>query len=248
MRLDRSAHIGSAIYWHGYHHRGLVRLLDRELESDMTFVDVGANFGELTVFAAKRLAGGRVLAIEPEDRAFDRLRENVELNHLLNVEVLNVGLGDRVGTRQLFGPEEGRGGWNEGAYTSLPRPDRSRFVQTFPVLRLDDVLDERDFRSVDVVKVDVEGSELDVLRGAEHCLRRDGPLLVVEWNLPGMATAGYGPGDLMTFLRGCGYSTFEAVRPARRGFRHRYRLIPLDLVLQEADQQTLDVVCRSDLA
>ena len=61
--LDRASYMGSLIYWRGFHSRNELQCLGRLLQPNMTFVDVGANRGEFTVYAAKRLIDGCVYAI-----------------------------------------------------------------------------------------------------------------------------------------------------------------------------------------
>jgi hypothetical protein len=81
ITLDRASQISSAIYWSGHHSLPLMRFLRNYLTPEMTLVDVGANIGEVTLFAAKKLRDGRVLAFEPMPRVFAQLARNVELNH-----------------------------------------------------------------------------------------------------------------------------------------------------------------------
>src|SRR5215467_12649370 len=76
ITLDKSSYIGGAIYWGGHHSLELVRFLRGFLKPDMTVADVGANIGEITLFAAKKLQKGRVLAFEPMPRVFEQLSQN----------------------------------------------------------------------------------------------------------------------------------------------------------------------------
>ena len=75
LRVDRSSMIGSLIYWNGSFSPNELAVLGRILEPDMVFADVGANQGELTVFAASRLPHGHVLAFEPMESLHRQLLE-----------------------------------------------------------------------------------------------------------------------------------------------------------------------------
>src|SRR5579885_1779623 len=82
LKIDRSSFIGSSIYWNGYSSLNELYLLGRLLEPHMVFVDVGANQGEFTLYAAKRLPAGKVLAFEPVEERYRHLIENVKMNGL----------------------------------------------------------------------------------------------------------------------------------------------------------------------
>ncbi len=229
LRLDRRSFIGAKIYWTGYHHRRESAWLRKALLPGMTFLDIGANLGEFVVLAAK-LAGpqGRVLAFEPMDAMRAQCAGNVAANHFTNVVILPLGLGEDERELQLFGPpalgtsQE----MNDGLYTSFPSPGCDLPVQTIPIRRLDEVLAQQGTQRVDIIKIDVEGAELMVLRGAVKTLERDRPRLIVELNADAARAAGYAIGDVVDFLRERKYrlSRFEsrgrlvpfAADPARR--------------------------------
>ncbi len=131
-------------------------------------VDVGAHLGNHTVFLAK-VCGARVLAFEPQPDMFDALRRNVELNGLEElVTTYNVALGERPGhgTLRHALPD------NTGSAKLELEDDGSVRVST---------LDEHvgDLR-VSLMKIDVEGFELEVLKGAERVIARDNPIIYAE--------------------------------------------------------------------
>jgi FkbM family methyltransferase len=121
------------------------------------YLDVGANLGNHTVFFAQHCPATTVHAFEPVDVALAMLVENVALNGLTNVSVHPFGLSAQEGQ---FETQVGN----------------RRFA--ISCRRLDDL--HLDGPLAVVVKVDVEGMELDVVRGAERTLRRDLPLMYVE--------------------------------------------------------------------
>jgi Methyltransferase FkbM domain len=95
ISLDRASCISSAIYWSGHHSLPLIKFLRGFLKPEMTLADIGANIGEVTLYAAKRLNGGRVLSFEPVPGVFAQLCDNVALNHFSCVKLFNIGLYDR---------------------------------------------------------------------------------------------------------------------------------------------------------
>lgn len=144
------------------------------VEPGQCFVDVGANNGYYTLLAASRVGPeGSVMSFEPNPEAFQRLTRNVELNRLKNVRTFQVALSDGTREGQLFCPAEG-----DGLSSLTPLPDsRPIAIHELPFDSLPCP------RRVDVVKIDVEGAELDVLKGMERTVAANPRIKVVaEWN------------------------------------------------------------------
>lgn len=128
---------------------------------DFRFVDIGANVGAYTVFAA--LAGGRgarVLAVEPNRRVLDRLRVNVAANGLANVDIAEVALGDADGEAEFAVDRHNMG---QSSLLVGQRGAGTCEVVRVRVRRLADLLAETGFTRIDVLKIDVEGYEDRVL-------------------------------------------------------------------------------------
>jgi FkbM family methyltransferase len=193
----------------------LHRLLDRRVTPGATVVDVGANIGYNAIHAA-RLAGprGRVVALEPTPDTLAILRRNVAASGLANLAVEPVAAGRRAGTRDFFVRGE------VSAVNSL-YPD-SRFAHVTEVLPVTVApLDELVRGPVDVVKIDVEGAELDVLEGMPRILRTPGITLIVEWDPLLQRMAGHDAEALPRWLLERGWrlrsASHTAVRPLAPG-------------------------------
>jgi FkbM family methyltransferase len=183
--------------------------LSRVLQPGATFVDAGANEGLYALFAS-RLVGdrGRVVAVEPSSREFARLQRNVEQNALRNVRAHRVALGAQPGTASLTIAEEAHAGQNTlGAFAYAGV--RAAGAETVTVQRLDDLLAAEGRPRVAAIKIDVEGSELAVLRGARETLRRDQPLLLLELSEPALASQGSSGAALGEFLSSLAYVTYS---------------------------------------
>ncbi len=177
------------------------------LKPGMTFVDVGANDGLYTSFAARCVGpGGKVIAVEPSSRECARLERNLELNHLQNVLTFPVAASDRrdEGTLRVAG--YGHEGHNTlGAFiydTSLARTETVRLIP------LDELAREAHIKRVDVMKIDVEGAEFAVLQGARGILSRDHPILLLELCDETLQHQGAGSADVLKLLRAYGYEVF----------------------------------------
>jgi FkbM family methyltransferase len=138
-------------------------LLRALLEPGMTFFDVGANVGYFSLLAAHAVGvAGRVVSFEPDPRVFEVLRENVRMNELDRVELLNVAAAEDVGRATLVGHPDHADNRGVSRLGSARAGDRSFDVATTSV---EEVRTRRGIKTVDVVKIDVEGAELRVLKG-----------------------------------------------------------------------------------
>ncbi len=186
------------------------RLLDQLVRPGATVVDVGANIGYNTVHAA-RLAGprGRVIALEPTPDNLEVLRRNVESAQLENVLIEPLAAGRALGIRDFF-VRGARSAVNslfaESCYASVTD------VLKVAVSPLDDVVKG----AVDVVKIDVEGAEIDVLEGMARLLRAPPKALIVEWHPLLQTMAGYAPDELPRWLLGRGWRLQAASHTAAR--------------------------------
>ncbi len=169
-----------------------------------TIIDVGAHDGALTLPLA-RLAGARVIAFEPLPQAFDRLAHAARSTPG-EIELRREALGDRDGEIVLEVPHVGGVAQEQWAsmvkdYEAIRRADpRVDLVErhTVPLIRLDSL----ELLDVTAMKIDAEGAELEVLRGAEATLRRCRPILTVEIEERHRAGS---TREVPAFLAGLGY-------------------------------------------
>ena len=183
--------------------------LDTFLEPNMTFVDGGANDGIYSLFAARRVgSGGTVLAVEPSTREFERLEANLDLNPDVHVVPVLAALGSEAGEAELAVAEAGHEGQNTiGSTVSNPKVV-TQTHETVRVTTVDALVDERGLARVDVVKLDVEGSEVDALLGATRTIERFRPLVQLEAETERLASQGRTKGDLRRVLEGLDYEIF----------------------------------------
>jgi FkbM family methyltransferase len=146
-----------------------------------TVVDVGAHIGLYSLIAAKRVGpSGKVIAIEPDPENFKILKKNILLNQLSSVEALECAVYSTRGKLRLFLPEleQGRTIFN------TVMQDRARTSTNFLEVEantLDNILESINITEVNWIKIDVEGAELEVLKGAVNTLSSNKNIaLVVE--------------------------------------------------------------------
>jgi len=165
-------------------------VLEPYLKPGMTVFDVGANIGYLTYFFCRRVApGGQVYSFEPEKSNFNELAANVERNGITYCCPLQVALGAKDG-EVCFAP--GLNGHINVDPASLPN---------CTMVSLDSFVRQRSIQRVSLVKIDVEGWELDVLQGMREILaRNEKPILYVEVHPEGFLGKGE-PEKVIRFLQ-----------------------------------------------
>jgi FkbM family methyltransferase len=193
--------VSSTQYSHGDFEPAETRLMTGVVQSGWTVVDVGANFGWHAIHLARHVgSAGRVFAFEPIPETFDELFENRRLNNCEhNLEIVNAALGTMEGDVTFYLPSI-----HLGAGAASQHLDLGAKVQV-RMHSLDDFLEQRGVTRVDFIKADVEGGELNVLRGAERIIGRCRPAILVENVDVHCRRFGQSPSDLMTFLRTHGY-------------------------------------------
>jgi len=182
-------------------------VLDRVLKPGMGFVDVGANVGLYSLFAARKVGeSGVVLAIEASSRECWQLQRNVQLNALTNVRVVNVAVTNRTGEVDLMVAPAAHGGHNTlGGFaygTPLEHKERVRAA------RIDDLVPEQGLSRVDMVKMDIEGAELAAIQGAEQTLGKFRPLLLLEVSDRSLQHQNASSGKLLDFVMSFGYRIY----------------------------------------
>lgn len=149
-------------------------MLRESLGPGKTFVDVGANFGVYSLVLAK--TGARVLAIEPNPNSVKRLRKNIAMSRAA-IEVYPVACGSKVGKLPLFVAPENNTGMSSLSYQNASGAGTVGEEDMVSVLPLDVILHGT---RADAIKIDVEGAELEVLKGARKTLETWHPRLVIE--------------------------------------------------------------------
>jgi FkbM family methyltransferase len=196
-------------------------MLSRIKEGD-TILDVGAHIGYYTLLFAKRAGKrGRVYAFEPSTNTRDRLVENISLNHLTNIITVEAAASDEAGTASI----NLAGGSNTGS-TSLHFDAGAVGTEQVETIVMDDYLERHGIRAIDLVKIDVEGHELQALRGMRRILETpadEAPELFVEVNENTLRSAGTPKEAIFDELTRAGYKAYRIlgsneVRPEQQPF------------------------------
>jgi FkbM family methyltransferase len=199
--LDISDLVGWYVYW-GFSDAPRTRLYSLMNNGDCIF-DVGANLGEVSANAAKLVGPhGRVIAFEPYPANFDLLAKNVELNGFENLMIVNKGVGSENGKLKMVVADESNAGMNR--ISDNPVSDEGNTTEV-EVVRLDDFVDQIGLEDIDLIKIDVEGFEMNVLRGAETVLSTLRPKLFLEVIDNYLRLQGSSANEVLQFLESLHY-------------------------------------------
>lgn len=209
------------IYLHGVWEPEVTQAVREFVRPGMTVALVGADVGYYVLLAASLNLTGTIFAVEPFPEHFRTLEQNVRENGLTAVRLLNIAAGSSDGTARLVNP---------GTESRL---DRSGGVDGIEVVvrRLDDVLaaELHSGQSLDFVQINVEGAELDVLKGMETVIARDRPTLLIELHGPYLPRFGTSKPEVLQWLADRGYRAIWLAMEALDdlGFSHALFIPPL---------------------
>jgi FkbM family methyltransferase len=172
-------------------------------------VDCGANIGVHTIEWAKRMTGwGGVLAIEAQERIYYALAGNIAINNCFNARAIHAAVTSQAGTMKMPTPDyRAPASFGSLELRKREQPEFIGQVIDYSASKMVDVrtvsLDSFDFSRLDLIKIDVEGMELDALAGGIKCIGNFHPILQVE-------VVKSDKNKLRTWLENFDYSVFEA--------------------------------------
>lgn len=180
FKLGASSHLLHRLLTHGFYEPELAAWARTNLDRNRDVIDVGANVGFFTVLLGRQLVGRRVLAIEPSASALSRLQWNIAANSLADRVVVFSGLAAResgLAELKVFEGMEEYSCAGVAAHTAIHgQVPKIEQIQKSTV----DALVAEHGLTPGFIKIDVEGFEMEVLRGAEETLRKHRPLILSE--------------------------------------------------------------------
>lgn len=197
--------------------------LEKFLHSGDTFIDAGANIGMVTLSAAALVGPrGSILAFEPNPDARARLQDHVAINDLRQVRVFDCGLGESQGEATLSVADSHTG---TGTFRVQGQSASSYRV---PIKRLDEFLPQVPEGRDIFLKIDTEGYDFSVLKGAPRLLSRPNVVVFAEINDKWLRELGQSAAEMLAYMAGLG---FRAFYPSLEGgvLKRRLKLVPLEL-------------------
>jgi FkbM family methyltransferase len=216
MQITHTDYLQLLIYYLGTFEPYCLPYLRKSTPKGGTILDVGANIGFYTMESAIVVGpSGQVIAIEAANSHAKAIRRNIEINEFRNIRVFETAVGAARGKATLQrASSDNLGMYSLGATKGVDQ-------QVVSVRTIDDLLDECCLSSLDLIKMDIEGSEYGALVGASATLNRFRPTLLIEINDLALRSCGSSGSELMKLLREWSYSGWQIGRTSTRFIRER---------------------------
>lgn len=218
-----------------FHEPAVTYLFERLMRALPSFVDVGAHLGYFSIMAAKLEPSKPVLAYEMDDRAYERLARNVQLNNVHNLQIFQTAItavSGLVSYRRLPMLDSGE----SISYTGSDDPSRMVEAQS-----LDDVFAKNGI-PIGLIKIDVEGADYEVLTGMEEILQHK-PTLLLEIHGTKLPLFSSNSQQVIQYLEARGYRVYE-IQNHRTENAPRLKLLSADT--PPFTRNTMTVVAHTD--
>ena len=208
IQVHPEEHIQKQLFWYGYYEKPVGTILKKILKPDSVLIDVGANIGYFSLLAAPQLPQGRVISVEPVSFLFNALLENISINKFNNIEAINVAAGDKEENRLIY-----LSGADNIGMSSFQQPENySGKTEIVKVVTLDSIAIDLKLQKVDIVKIDVEGNELAVLKGMKEIVNKFQPYILIELNPHTLSYFNLTPKNVLSHAAELSYHAFEIDR------------------------------------
>jgi FkbM family methyltransferase len=203
--------VSAPLIYFGQYEQEESGLIAHLVRPGMTVLDIGANIGYFTLLMASLVGPrGQVHAIEPNPIMLQRVEANIVLNPPLQdgrIKTHHLALGAKSGHADFFCPNTGHEG--VGGLKDIKRAPLDQVIQV-PVATLDGFVQAQGIEKLDFIKMDIEGGELDVLRGGERALRQLRPVWLFEACELNTAPYGYRAPEILSYLEQRDYRVKQA--------------------------------------
>lgn len=195
LKLDISDMVDWYVYF-GFYDKGYEFLISKVKLNDC-ILDIGANIGYVSLRLAQTAIYGTVTGFEPALHNFSKCKANIGLNNFPNLSVHNLGIGSNPGTLHLRSSDPHNRGMNK---IEVDNNDSAQENEAVKITTVDAWIDETATSKVDLIKIDVEGYEMEILKGAENTISRFWPNLFLEVNHKYLSEFGSSSAQLFEWL------------------------------------------------
>lgn len=163
----------------------------RKRKSNRTYLDIGVNIATHSIVYSKIFE--KVISFEPDNYNYTQSKENLLINNVTNVNLLHRALGSKSG----YVTTEKHSNHSNGCIFTKLTKDKTNIVQV--------KLDSLELENIDYMKIDVEGHELDVLKGSIETIKKNKPIIEFEYNNLGYTLFNVKIDDIEKFLNNLNY-------------------------------------------
>ena len=204
MLLTPSEHIQQQLFWYGHYEKTLGDLVKKILKPGDVFLDIGANIGYFSMLAANKEPTSKIFSFEPVRKLFQKLEENILVNNMSNITAVNIAIGDTDEEKELFISAAD----NLGMSSFQPPENYSGKKEIVKVVSIYRWFKTAGLSRIDLVKLDIEGSELAALKGMQEVLQNFKPVVIAEINPETLRLFNLKPADICEFLSKLDFSGY----------------------------------------
>ncbi len=201
--LQKHSFVSKCLVRRGIHEETLTKFVINEIKKGDVVLDVGANIGYYTLIFAKIVGeNGHVFAFEPEPSNFNLLKKNVMVNNYRNVSLEKIVISNKNGNTKLYLSKT-----NAGSHRIyLSNTVKNNFINV-EMKTLDEYFKNNSIRDkISFIKMDVEGSEIGVIKGMNSILENKKLTVMLEFDPRQIKNYGASPEDLLNILANHGFS------------------------------------------
>ncbi len=166
--------VDEEIYWKGCYEEEVLKIIQEELPTGGTYIDIGSNIGQHALFASVINPTGRVVAFEPITKLYQQFLDSIAINKITTITLHKKACGESEMQMNINFSEKNMGG------ASLVEESNRESYETISIIQGDTILMSES--RIDLIKVDTEGFELEVLRGILGTIRKHRPKLLIEYS------------------------------------------------------------------
>jgi FkbM family methyltransferase len=213
LRIHPNNEVFRALFVRGIYDPNLVVVINALLPKGGVFLDVGANMGYISLLASKAVgAEGHVCALEPCSRDFARLLDNINLNDLDKIiSASRLAVSDKSGVEELLIAAEERSSLNTLGSEIPVKGVEAIGTEKVHVITIDEFVEKEKIQKVDVLKLDIEGSELKALEGARNTIAQRRPAIILGHNRSALTACNSDHSELQKILAEIGYCIYVIV-------------------------------------
>ncbi len=213
LRIYPGNEVFRSLFVRGIYDPNIVVVINTLLSKGSVFIDVGANMGYFSLLASSVVDKfGHIIAIEPSSRDYARLVDNVKINNLTNIiSTYHIAISDVSGSAKLAVACEERSALNTlGSEFSFKGVDKLE-IENVRVLSIDELVSDTKLTRVDVLKLDIEGSELKALQGARNVIEKFRPAIMLGVNENSLKACGTDHKEIQQILKEMRYRAYKLV-------------------------------------
>lgn len=183
-----------------------MEIIPKILSNPHVIIDIGANYGPYSFFLSKLYPQSKIFAFEPVTSSYNILNRIIRKFNLKNVISIKKGLGVKEETKEIVMPLQ----YTILAYVSDKDMSRKKEDQTeeIEITTLDNFVRRNKIKTIDFIKCDVEGFELNVFKGSKNTLKKQKPIVLVEIEERHTKKYGIKPNEIIDFFRKLRYNCY----------------------------------------